>query len=213
MLARAASQCRQGAASRLAISAAQQRGLALFDSLFGDSSNWFAGGKGPEAEVYCIDPKLVLEPEKLKAAKLDQVATLLKVPRELVPKLSQGTMELADMDEPGNNWYFGDERAEIFEYKLLGEVPAQSGFTSFLYRDTLDRIRTGEAQGLPSWAQFTELTSDTVKWPTRKTPFLFAGRIVEASAAALYVLEREGQVKGVLVSSESSGGLAGSEND
>ncbi len=39
---------------------------------------------------------------------------------------AQGEPELADHDEPGNAWYFG-ERAEIFDYKLLGEHPTKSG--------------------------------------------------------------------------------------
>ncbi|GLI68230.1 hypothetical protein VaNZ11_012579 [Volvox africanus] len=129
---------------------------------------------GADAEVYAIDPRLVLRPSDLGDAPLDQVATLIRVPWELVPKLSKGVTELADMDEPGNAWYFG-ERAEIFDYKLVGEFPTQSGFTALIYREVLENIRKGETKKLPSWEDFLQLTSDQVTWPHRKTPFLFAG--------------------------------------
>ncbi|KXZ43896.1 hypothetical protein GPECTOR_78g84 [Gonium pectorale] len=170
--------------------------------------------KGPGSyEVCAIDPRTVLKPGELQAIDLESVANVLTVPRELVPKLSKGVSELADMDEPGIEWYFG-ERAEIFDYKLLGEHRTQSGFTSLIQRDVLERIRRGEVAKLPSWEQFLELTSDQVTWPHRKMPFLFAGRMVEASVAAVYALERkveghEGRVvTGVLISSESSGGAS-----
>ncbi|PNW80117.1 hypothetical protein CHLRE_08g378601v5 [Chlamydomonas reinhardtii] len=55
-------------------------------------------GKEP-VDVYAIDPKLVLNPEKLKAADLDKVAARFTVCRELLPKLSRGEPELAEMDE------------------------------------------------------------------------------------------------------------------
>ncbi|KAG2452393.1 hypothetical protein HYH02_002636 [Chlamydomonas schloesseri] len=57
-------------------------------------------GKEP-VDVYAIDPKLVLNPEKLKAADLDKVAARITVCRQLLPKLSHGEPELAEMDEPG----------------------------------------------------------------------------------------------------------------
>lgn len=48
--------------------------------------------------------------------------------KQLCPRApcAQGEPELADHDEPGNEWYFG-ERAEIFDYKMLGEHPTKSG--------------------------------------------------------------------------------------
>ncbi|EFJ45946.1 hypothetical protein VOLCADRAFT_121124 [Volvox carteri f. nagariensis] len=158
------------------------------------------------AEVYAIDPRTVLRPSELEGAQLDKVAALIRVPVESVSKLSKGVSELADMDEPGNAWYFG-QRAEIFDYKLVGEFPTKSGFAAFIYREVLEKIRQGEATNkkLPTWEEFLALTSDQVTWPHRKTPFLFAGRMVEASMAALYTLEKDGRVTGVLISSESSG--------
>ncbi|GLC39107.1 hypothetical protein PLESTB_000006700 [Pleodorina starrii] len=172
-----------------------------------DSLNFLGLQKGGTPQEVCaIDPRTVLRPEELQAASLDQAAIQIRVPRELVPKLSKGVPELAEMDEPGNAWYFG-ERAEIFDYKLVGELPTQSGFAALIYREVLESVRKGEVKKLPSWEDFLQLTSDQVVWPHRKTPFLFAGRMVEASMAALYTLEREGRVTGVLISSESSGGF------
>ncbi|KAG2426481.1 hypothetical protein HXX76_011710 [Chlamydomonas incerta] len=168
-------------------------------------------GKEP-VDVYAIDPKLVLNPEKLKAADLDKVAARVTVCRELLPKLSRGESELAEMDEPGNAWYFG-ERAEIFDYKLVGEFSTKSGFAALVHADVVERLRQADPGSpeakrhpLPSWPDFTDLLSDSVDWPHRRMPFIFAGRMVESHLAALYTLERDGKTVGLLISSETSGG-------
>lgn len=165
-------------------------------------------------DVYAIDPRTVLQPGALKQADLEKVANRFTAHKGLYKHLSKGEPELADHDEPGNEWYFG-ERAEIFDYKMLGEHPTKSGYTSLIYAHVLHSILKGEhppaGQQLPSWEQFLAFTSDTTCWPHKKLPFLFAGRMVEASMAALYSLERGGRVVGLLVSSETAGGAAGDE--
>ncbi|GFR51678.1 hypothetical protein Agub_g14121, partial [Astrephomene gubernaculifera] len=160
-----------------------RRGVAAASMPAGSAGLWnlaeFLGlpQKGPaEVEVVAIDPRTVLQPDLLQSAPLESCAASIRVPRELLPKLSKGDSELADMDEPGNAWYFG-ERSEIFDYRLVGEIPTKSGYAAFIPRDALEALRRGDPQQLRRllrWEDFLQLVSDEVVWPHRKTPFLFA---------------------------------------
>lgn len=116
----------------------------------------------------------------------------------------QGVNELGDTDDPMNNWYFG-KTGEIFEYNLLGTHPAPSGFTSVITKATLEELLLGRKRcPLPSWQEFVALVdSGAVQWPTDKLPFLFAGRVVDSSAAAVYELRDANHVLGLMVSSEA----------
>ena len=67
------------------------------------------------ADVYVVDPRTVLSPDKgakLSSVQLELPPALLKEPPHF---------ELGDADDPMSTWIFG-ERAEIFQYKFLGGV-------------------------------------------------------------------------------------------
>ena len=67
------------------------------------------------ADVYVVDPRTVLSPDK--GAKLSSVQ--LELPQALLKEPPR--FELGDADDPMSTWIFG-ERAEIFQYKFLGGV-------------------------------------------------------------------------------------------
>lgn len=70
--------------------------------------------------VAVIDPLLILEPERLAAARQAAAASAsagdpasvqpyvtVSVPFRLLSLLHQGQLELADHDDPGNHWWAG----------------------------------------------------------------------------------------------------------
>ena len=84
------------------------------------------------ADVYVVDPRTVLSPDKggkLSSVQLELPQALLKQPPHF---------ELGDADDPMSTWIFG-ERAEIFQYKFLGGVlctqTQQSTLQFILLRD------------------------------------------------------------------------------
>lgn len=61
-----------------------------------------------------VDPLLVLEPERLQAAVAaaqtpgtPAAFVSVQVPFRLLAQLNQGSMELAEHDDPGNTWWAG----------------------------------------------------------------------------------------------------------
>lgn len=57
---------------------------------------------------------------------------------------------------------------------------------------------------LPSWQRFAELAGGAEGPFVQMAPFLFVGRILEAPAAAVYVLEEEGVARGLMISSSAA---------
>ncbi|KAI8469376.1 MAG: hypothetical protein J3K34DRAFT_423838 [Monoraphidium minutum] len=152
-------------------------------------------------DVVVIDPRAVLE----RRADAVKAVTLPALPPALLPLLSQGVNELGDMDDPMDEWIFG-ERDEIFRYTCVGMAGTQSGFTSLITRDALEKAQSGSVP-LPPWEEFRGMLAEgAAKFPSRKHPFLFAGHIVESPEAAVYTLSRGGSIVGVLLSSEAGGG-------
>lgn len=156
-------------------------------------------------DVCIIDPRAVLE------GRADSVPSVtLSVPPGLMPHLSKGVNELGDMDDPMDEWIFG-KRAEIFQYRLVGVTGTQSGFTSIITRDALERAKAASGGGggggrLPEWEEFRrELVAGTAKFPSKRHPFLFAGHMVDSPEAAVYQLtEDDGTAVGLLISSEAA---------
>jgi hypothetical protein len=63
----------------------------------------------------------------------------------------------------------------------------------------------GGDAGLPEWDDFKEdLLAGTISFHSTRTPFLFAGTVLDAPAAAVYQLKKDGQIVGVAVSSEAA---------
>ncbi|MEW5301655.1 MAG: hypothetical protein WDW36_004502 [Sanguina aurantia] len=118
---------------------------------------------------------------------------------------TQGQLELDEMDEPMNSFVFG-EKDELFRYRMVGEHATQSGWTSIISRQTVQGLSaSGEAgRGLPSWQQFVEQAGNAKGPFLEIAPFLFVGRILEAPAAAVYVLEGKGVARGLLISSSAA---------
>lgn len=201
--------CKQ--ASPLAVLACQRSTRLL--STFPNLLPWWGAladfSKG-EIEVCCIDPRTVLQHHKwkeqgeLQQHAAEEMYTPVVVPKQLVPALSKGQNELGDMDDPMNNWYFG-KKDEIFRYRLIGTHLTQSGFSSIIRRDRLQQIYDGDVAGLPSWEEFQKAYQRGLSFPSMRHPFLFAGLMVETSEAAVYKLEQEGKVAGLLISSEAMG--------
>eukprot|EP00775_Hariotina_reticulata_P010192 gene10192-10353_t len=104
--------------------------------------------------------------------------TRLRLPADFLPQIHKGVMELGDMDDPLNCWFFG-QRDEIFKYRLMGTHPTMSGFISFIEQQTLRDICDGsEAAGLPEWDDFrADLQGGLIHFPSIRTPFLFADLI------------------------------------
>uniref|UniRef100_A0A7S0REX9 3-hydroxyisobutyryl-CoA hydrolase n=1 Tax=Chlamydomonas leiostraca TaxID=1034604 RepID=A0A7S0REX9_9CHLO len=146
-------------------------------------------------------------------------ALVVSLPASLGPQLTEGVLELGDMDDPLNAWCWGD-RGEIFQYTLAGTHTTRSGYSALIPRADLEALlqqnttKKGHAAGAaPSWQAFVKALaqpdaatggagtgSDTIR------PFLFAGRIVESDLASVYVLKSGSDVTGVMVSSVAAGG-------
>ena len=78
-----------------------------------------------------------------------------------------------------------------------------SGYVCLL---TLDRWADWQQRvKRATWGEFQKLLSADVRWPHPKLPFLFAGRMLEASSASVYCSKEGGQVTGLLLSSSDSG--------
>lgn len=179
-------------------------------------------------EVCAIDPLLVLEPERLKAAmdsassKPDDPATVLpwvsfKVPFRMLAQLNAGRLELADHDDPGNHWLFGQE-GELFQLKFVGRHSVHSGFTSLIIQSELTAVlnaapadkanRKQVAAGLEgghSWLAFMQHvrgSSGEGLWPTPELPFLFAGTAIDCASVGVYTLGAGSDMKGLQLSSE-----------
>lgn len=99
----------------------------------------------------------------------------------------------------GNSHAFGEE-AELFELQSQGHVQVPSGFICML---TLDSWAAWQQRAFrTSWGEFQKLLAgDRMRFPHGKLPFLFAGPIVEASAASVYCTKKDGAISGILLSS------------
>ncbi|GBF92041.1 hypothetical protein Rsub_04388 [Raphidocelis subcapitata] len=175
-----------------------------------------AGTPSGPTDVVVIDPRAVLEGRAGEARSVK-----LRVPAALLPALSKGINKLGDMDDPMDEYYFG-KAAEIFEYRLVGVSSTQSGFTSIVTAEALERARAsgggGGASGggggggggegappLPDWESFRQdLLSGAARFPSRRHPFLFAGHMLESAEAAVYELKEGDETVGLLVSSEAA---------
>lgn len=90
---------------------------------------------------------------------------------------------------------------------LCGGVRAAAGFACMIEQDQLAEICAGhQTAGLPDWEDFkADLQAGLIQFPSVRTPFLFAGTVLDAPAAAVYQLKQDGKVVGVCVSSEAAG--------
>jgi hypothetical protein len=81
-----------------------------------------------------------------------------------------------------------------------------AGFTSAIEKEQLESLcEEGGDAGLPEWDDFKEdLVAGNISFPSIRTPFLFAGTVLDAPAAAVYQLNKDGQIVGVAVSSEAA---------
>lgn len=88
----------------------------------------------------------------------------------------------------------------------LQMLPCPAGWTSMISRETVQGLSAsgGTGKGLPSWQQFAEQAGNAKGPFLEIAPFLFVGRILEAPAAAVYVLEEKGVAKGLLISSSAA---------
>ena len=165
--------------------------------------------------VALLDPLLVLEPERLRAYQQQQhahaaatilPAVTLAVPTRLLARLSSGVFALAEHDDPGSHWDFG-EADDFFRYKFRGSHTVQSGFTSIVLAHELQAL-AAEARaprkhaGDRSWLAFLQHVQSGSPWPAEGLPFLFAGRLVDCNSAGVYALERDGALVGLRVDSE-----------
>lgn len=164
-----------------------------------------------------LDPLLLLEPERLRAAEASPSSgavapvVTLRMPHRLLPLLSQGQLELAEGDEPGSHLLFG-QRGELFQYSYVGSHLVTSGFSSIVLADELRRAAAAAAGGPPprkqaqqggaSWAAFLAHFQRGSPWPAPQLPFLFAGRVVDSASAAVHVLKAGGTIVGMQVASE-----------
>eukprot|EP00878_Enallax_costatus_P026578 GHUV01028526.1.p1 GENE.GHUV01028526.1~~GHUV01028526.1.p1 ORF type:complete len:132 (+),score=39.21 GHUV01028526.1:423-818(+) len=131
----------------------------------------------------------------------------MRVPSTFLDTLSQGEMELGDMDDPMNAWFFG-QKDEFFKYRLVGTHPTMSGFTCIIEQEQLAEVCAGhDTAGLPEWEDFkADLRAGDIHFPSVRTPFLFAGTVLDAPAAAVYQLKQDGNLVGIAISSEAVGG-------
>lgn len=117
-------------------------------------------------------------------------------------------MELGDADDPMNSWRFG-ESAELFSYSLVGMHPTMSGFTAILPRAALEALAKSSEVAQPGWDALCGVLRQgspggRVPLLPPGSPFLFAGTVLDAPSAAVYVLKRSGAVTGMLISSEAA---------
>lgn len=85
-------------------------------------------------------------------------------------------------------------------------VLVAAGFTSVIEKQQLASLcEEGGDTGLPEWEDFKEdLLAGKISFPSIRVPFLFAGTVLDAPAAAVYQLKKAGEVVGVAVSSEAA---------
>lgn len=144
----------------------------------------------------------------------------LSVPAALVPHLSNGARTLGDADEPLDEWAFGARARELFDYRLVGAARTRSGYAAIMTAGALAAFagaaspassNTPQQQqqqpAAPAWDKFkAALVAGSVKFPSKKHPFLWAGPILESAEAAVYVYRgSDGKPAGVLLSSEAGG--------
>lgn len=190
----------KGPSSLLQTLSGQRAAVWSISDLFNKPSN-------EPVDVCFLDPRTLVTEKDLQVLvdhKADEdVVTPLQVPGTFLKALSQGVNELGDMDDPMNNWYFG-KRAEIFQYTFVGSHKTQSGFTCIVTREVLKRLAAGQGSALPPWDKLKNwITTGTITFPCKVPPLVFAGLMVETAEAAVYKLEEEGKVVGVLISSET----------
>ncbi|GAX74467.1 hypothetical protein CEUSTIGMA_g1916.t1 [Chlamydomonas eustigma] len=162
-------------------------------------------------EVCFLDPRSVLEPSRwtdlssdLKQGGAAGLVTTVKVPDVLARLIPQGRYELGEGEDPMNSWVYG-RPAELFQYKLIGQHMTQSGYTSVIEQKLLASICSGQVTGLPSWLEAKMLIDGKRRLPSLRLPFLFAGRILESEAAAVYQWsDQQGVMQGILLSSEAT---------
>ncbi|KAK9847701.1 hypothetical protein WJX84_010019 [Apatococcus fuscideae] len=95
--------------------------------------------------VYCVDPKLLLQPslwQEQQEAIGRSPAVRLSVPASFQPNLSAGKQELGEGDTPENSWYFA-KRGDLFEYTFRGSFPILSGFASIVHENEIRGFLTG----------------------------------------------------------------------
>lgn len=78
----------------------------------------------------------------------------------------------------------------------------QSGFTSAVHAEAVQRAKRGEASG-PGAASWAEVAEGIDAGAPPPAPFLFAGRVVDCESAGVYTLAGGGgEAAGLMVSSE-----------
>ena len=159
--------------------------------------------------VYCVDPKLLLQPELWKeqqeaTGRLPAVS--LTVPISLRSELSKGHQELEEADTPGNTWYFG-RKGELFDYNFKGSFPVISGFASIIHGKEMQAFIDGQHKpdaAWWTWEEFTKHYREDMMFPQDgHFPVLFAGRILEASSASVFSLGHGSDIQGLQISGDS----------
>jgi len=156
-------------------------------------------------DVCFLDPRAVLDPG---SAQGPQNVCTVTIPASMLPLLPKGIHELGDADDPLNAWVWG-RKAEIFQYELAGTHTTKSGFTSVIAASAIqDAQQKARGDGPAQWGAFQAAlkAQDGAGQPTAGLgPLLFAGRIIESPACAVYVLRgADKSVEGLLVSSEAA---------
>lgn len=159
--------------------------------------------------VYCVDPKLLLQPklwEEQQEVTGRLPAVSLSVPTSLKSDLSKGQQELEEADTPGNTWYFA-KRGELFEYTFRGSFPVISGFASIIHSQEMQAFIDGQCKPNPSWwtwEEFTKHYREDMLFPQGgHFPVLFAGRILEAASASVFSVGHGSDIQGLQISGDS----------
>ncbi|KAL4425102.1 hypothetical protein ABPG77_010416 [Micractinium sp. CCAP 211/92] len=165
-----------------------------------------------------------MEPERLVTAAAGsssdsqavQPYVTVSVPFRLLARLNAGRLVLAEHDDPGNSWHFGEE-GELFQYKFAGRHAVYSGFTSLVLAHELQALREAPppkpgrkqaAAGLEerSWLAFlrhVQGSSGEGLWPTPALPgILFAGKAIDCASVGVYTLGEGGSCRGLSLASE-----------
>ncbi len=156
-----------------------------------------------------MDPKLLLQPnlwQEQQEATGRSPAVSLTLPSSFTVNLTRGQQELEEGDTPGVTWYFA-EKGELFEYTFKGSLPIISGFFSII---DSERIQAFIARGhKPSpdwwtWQEFTKHFREDMRYPQGEHfPVLFAGRIVEAASASVFIKGHGSEIQGLQISGDS----------
>lgn len=141
--------------------------------------------------MFVADPRKILE-------KGSEGRTLqIRVPLTFLPQLSSPRFELGDADDPMSSYIFG-KRKEIFQYSYAGSVSTQSGWVSFITKQSLSELQPDAL----SWKALQSSAEDNgglLKGSMPDQPFLFVGQILEAAGVSVYTSHEGPNLDGILI--------------